>query len=146
MQKKKTLIAYDDSPMSNKGVEEAKNLVQMNVLDEVHFVSVMKLRSIGLNKLRNPEGNETVLEGDYSREMDGLKEEFAVQGVRAFSEVLVAGANDNPGMAICEYADKRNLDLIIIGSRGLGNMKGLILGSVSNYVVQNAAVPVLVIK
>ncbi|GAB3793697.1 universal stress protein [Virgibacillus kimchii] len=146
MHKKKALIAYDHSPMSKKGVDEAKNLVMMNVLNEVHFLSVMKLKSIGLNKLRNPQGNETVVEGDYSREMNILKEDFKAEGVQAFSEVAISGANDNPGTAICRYADERDMDLIIIGSRGLGNMKSLILGSVSNYVVQNATGPVMVIK
>jgi nucleotide-binding universal stress UspA family protein len=146
MTKKKALVAYDDSSMSKKGADEAKNLALMAVLYEVHFVSVMKLKSIGLNRLRNPKGDETVVEGDYSKEMNTLREAFKADGIQTHSEVLIAGANENHGAAICQYADENNIDLIIIGSRGLGNMQQLILGSVSNYVVQNATCPVMVMK
>lgn len=146
MQKKKALVAYDHSSMSKKGVEEAKYLALMGVLYEVHFVSVMKLKSISIQKLRNPQGDGTVVEGDYSREMNAFKETFQADGIRAYSEVLIAGSNENHGAPICKYADENKIDLIIIGSRGLGNMQQLLLGSVSNYVVQNAACPVMVIK
>ena len=37
-------------------------------------------------------------------------------------------------------------DLIIIGKRGLGRIKGMIMGSVSSYVVSEAPCPVLVMK
>ena len=36
--------------------------------------------------------------------------------------------------------------MIVIGSRGLGSISGLILGSVSGYVVHQAKCPVLVVK
>jgi len=146
MKKKKILVAYDHSSMSKKGAEEAKSLALMNVVQEVHFVSVMKLKSISLQKLRNPQGDGTVVEGDFSREMNKLVENFDGDEIQAFSEVLAAGANENEGAVICQYAEEKDIDLIIIGSRGLTNMQRIILGSVSNYVVQNAKCPVLVIK
>src|SRR5699024_5674131 len=93
MLKKKALIAYDHSPMSKKGVAEAKNLAVMHALREIHLVSVMKLKSIGLQKLRNPQGDQTVVEGDFSREMSTLEEGFKADGIQAYSEVLIAGSN-----------------------------------------------------
>lgn len=47
---------------------------------------------------------------------------------------------------ILQVAREKNADLIVIGSRGMGRIKGLLLGSVSNGVVQNSEVPVLVSK
>lgn len=38
------------------------------------------------------------------------------------------------------------LDTISIGSRGLGTISGLLMGSVSSYVVRNDHCPVLVVK
>ncbi|MBQ1615172.1 MAG: universal stress protein, partial [Selenomonas sp.] len=38
------------------------------------------------------------------------------------------------------------IDLIIMGSRGLGIVKGVLLGSVSQYIVEQAKCPVLVVK
>ena len=51
-----------------------------------------------------------------------------------------------PGRKILERADDGNFDMIIMGSRGLGGMGGLLLGSVSRVVVHGAKVPVTVVK
>ncbi len=47
---------------------------------------------------------------------------------------------------IVNQAIKENADLIIVGTRGLGGFKRLLLGSVSNGVVSNAHCPVLIIR
>jgi len=47
---------------------------------------------------------------------------------------------------IVNQAVKENADLIIVGTRGLGGFKKLILGSVSNGVVSHVHCPVLVIR
>ena len=43
-------------------------------------------------------------------------------------------------------AESRKADLIVIGARGLGTWRGLVLGSVSMTVTQRAESPVLVVK
>jgi nucleotide-binding universal stress UspA family protein len=47
---------------------------------------------------------------------------------------------------IVNHAVKENADLIIVGTRGLGGFKKLVMGSVSNGVVSHAHCPVLVIR
>ena len=49
------------------------------------------------------------------------------------------------GEIICEEAAKRKTDFIIIGSRGLGKISRSLFGSVSDYVVRRANIPVIVI-
>ena len=51
----------------------------------------------------------------------------------------------HPGDQIVQYAKDNSCDLIIMGSRGLGALRGM-LGSVSSYVLREATVPVLVVK
>lgn len=50
-----------------------------------------------------------------------------------------------PAMAIVTAADDLNVDAIVIGSRGLGNLKGLIIGSVSNKVLHSARCRVVLV-
>ena len=48
--------------------------------------------------------------------------------------------------AIVEYAKNKDVDLIVIGTRGRSGFKKLFLGSVASGVVTNAACPVMVVK
>ncbi len=48
--------------------------------------------------------------------------------------------------AILKVADSEKADMIVMGSRGLGLFKGAILGSVSQKVVEESKIPVMVIK
>ena len=51
-----------------------------------------------------------------------------------------------PREQILELAEKHNIDFIVMGSRGMGTVKRMLLGSVSNYVVNHAHCNVLVVK
>jgi nucleotide-binding universal stress UspA family protein len=48
--------------------------------------------------------------------------------------------------AILEEAETHHCDLIVMGTRGLGRLAGLLLGSVSQKVVQHARCPVLLVR
>lgn len=51
-----------------------------------------------------------------------------------------------PEQEICEEAREGQYDLIVIGSRGLGEIKGYLMGSVSNRVSRHAPCPVLIVR
>jgi nucleotide-binding universal stress UspA family protein len=50
-----------------------------------------------------------------------------------------------PGETIAKVARQKRCSEIVLGSRGLGNLKGLILGSVTTKVIHAARVPVTVV-
>jgi nucleotide-binding universal stress UspA family protein len=52
----------------------------------------------------------------------------------------------NSAEAIIEVAKTRKSDLIVMGSRGLGRLAGLVLGSTSQKVVSHAPCPVLIVR
>ena len=47
---------------------------------------------------------------------------------------------------ILELAEEEKADIIIMGSRGLGLLKGVFIGSVSQKVVEESKIPVMVVK
>ncbi len=65
-----------------------------------------------------------------------------VGGVVSFETQLIEGP---PALAILRVAAEDRCDLIIIGSRGHGQLAGLLLGSVSSAVTQRAECPVLIV-
>jgi|SRR5687768_17906198 len=55
-------------------------------------------------------------------------------------------AAGTPHDIILRYAEETKCDQIVMGPRGLGTVKGILLGSVASKVIQLATVPVLLIK
>ena len=61
----------------------------------------------------------------------------------AFTERLLEGP---PRQAISDVARHEDCDLIVMGSRGLSDLEGLFLGSVTHRVLRVAPCPVMVIR
>lgn len=67
----------------------------------------------------------------------------AESGVTTPKKVMEFG---NPKEAICDAVEKLGVDLLIVGSHGKGALERTFLGSVSNYCVNKAKCPVLVVR
>lgn len=64
------------------------------------------------------------------------------KGVEADHQVL----SDKPGKAILDFSERKGIDLIVMGNKGLkGIEKAKVLGSVSRHVLENATCPVMII-
>jgi nucleotide-binding universal stress UspA family protein len=60
------------------------------------------------------------------------------------ADTMVTLINDHASPAILQAAE--GAFMVVVGARGLGGFKQLLLGSISNHVVHHATSPVLVVR
>jgi nucleotide-binding universal stress UspA family protein len=70
------------------------------------------------------------------------KKRAAQKGI-LFKSKIIWGS---PTCEIQEMVNSKKFDLIVIGARGMGSLKELFLGSVSNVIVHKSKIPVMVVK
>jgi nucleotide-binding universal stress UspA family protein len=63
-----------------------------------------------------------------------------------FKSEIIEDPISKVGSAIVDYAERENVELIVIGTRGRTGFKKMLLGSVASDVVTYAHCPVLVVK
>ena len=81
---------------------------------------------------------------DIGEHILGLaKLEAEKNGVRSVSVMVLDG---DPAERILEHAEGENADCIVMGSRGLSDVKGLVLGSVSHKVSNRATCTCIAVK
>jgi nucleotide-binding universal stress UspA family protein len=137
---KKILVAVDGSDHANKvletGIEYSKRLSAKLIIVHCH----KKFPTI----LGEPYLNDAI--ASTLKEAETLVEPF-IQSLKDaqvdFEERLL---EEPAGTMISDVARIEECELIIMGSRGLTNLKGLLLGSVTNRVLHTSPCSVLVVK
>jgi nucleotide-binding universal stress UspA family protein len=139
---KHVLVAYDGSSHAKRALEIAIDLAKKYEakLDIVEVVDSTVFAGAGIAPIP-----ADVIESVYNRakaDIEEAKKKSKEGGVEAEGVIL----EGDPASAILEYANKNNVDLIVTGSRGLSTLKRVFLGSVSTRLVQEAKIPVMVVK
>ena len=75
--------------------------------------------------------------------MERTRKFFTDEGVPVETEFFLSG---NVAEIIVETAGDEGFDLIVMGSRGLGGLQNLMLGSVAEAVTRRAPCPVLIVR
>jgi nucleotide-binding universal stress UspA family protein len=91
--------------------------------------------------------NELLEDAKYEAQQwfDKIKEKlYENRDIQLKTEVVVSPTSVVG--AIVDYAERENVDLIVIGSRGRRGFKKMLLGSTASGVVTYATCPVLVVK
>jgi nucleotide-binding universal stress UspA family protein len=139
----KILVAYDSSPQSEEALKHAILLCE-------YFPSATLLVVHAFNYPNFVVG-EAVLSPSAEANNEIYQQANAIMEnaksmIHPLPNATVELIQGNAAEIIVTLAKERFYDLIILGSRGLGGVRELLLGSVSHYVVQHAQIPVLVIK
>ena len=136
---KNILVPVDGSEGSDRAVAEAIAMAEVCEA-KLNFLYAANINQLAINACLSDAILEAVTKAgnvilDRAMEMvpAGIEKE-------AFSET------GSPAVVILDFASSNDIDLIIMGSRGLGIVKGVLLGSVSQYIVEQAKCPVLVVK
>ncbi|SPF46527.1 Universal stress family protein [Candidatus Desulfosporosinus infrequens] len=83
----------------------------------------------------------------YSEIIAKTNEIFSERGHTVNQQVVYSNSGiSDTVQAILDYATKNAFDLIIMGTRGLTSLKGLIHGSLAHSVLNKSTIPVLLIK
>ncbi len=135
---KHILVALDDSDTSKVGLDKAINIAKLSgaKITGVNSVVVQPTLIATVTNYRDYLTNEA------KKMLDSAKESCKKQGIEFTSEVL----QGSPASQIAEFAEKQNVDLIVIGSRGHSGIKGAVLGSVANSLMHKSKVSVLIVK
>ncbi|MCF6094212.1 universal stress protein [Microaerobacter geothermalis] len=144
---KHILVAYDGSILSQKALEMALTLAGQNegkvtilhVIREIgmpqYLVDEYSISHINFEELARKEGERLLQEAEnFCKRLNG-KVPYELK--------LLVG---DPAKTICQSAESSDVQMIVMGSRGLGTLKGFMLGSVSHKVTQLAKCPVFIVK
>ena len=136
---KNVLVPVDGSEGADRAIEQAIMIAKMCDA-KINFLYVANINQLAINAVLSDaildsvtKAGNVILERAIEMVPEGiLKESFSDTGA--------------PAVVVLDFAESNNIDLIIMGSRGLGVVKGVLLGSVSQYVVEQARCPVMVVK
>lgn len=153
----KILAAVDMSETGQRVFDEALDLAKANgaSLMLVHVLSPDEEGHPDIENLyRHYYSESENVSSEHYRE---LWEQFSQKGLeclRSYSETAIAAGVHteykqvfgSPGKTICKTARTWNVDLIVIGRRGLSGLSEPVMGSVSNYVIHHAHCSVLTVQ
>ena len=138
------LLPFDGSNHARKAVDY--------LLARVQGGRPMKVTLLNVQELPYMHGDETVVSMTDSigrnlieagkRLLTGPAEKFKAAG----ADVAVVVRSDDPGRAIAEQAAATGCDEIVMGTRGLGRISEMVLGSVAYKTVHLVKVPVTLVK
>lgn len=155
----KIMVPYDGSDHAKSALEYAKGLMADLPAVQMEVVHVVPSGVVGVDEM----GTSGALDGvplgltDYSQRaevvqhvLDDAREKViehigdALDGLEGHAQVRAIGGT-SAASALVAYAEEHGCDLIVMGRRGLGAIRGMI-GSVSFGILHGTDIPVLTVK
>jgi nucleotide-binding universal stress UspA family protein len=147
------LVATDASAASNRALKMAAQFATQHDA-ELLLVHVIRDMQLPFEIKEIPELESSQFDS-FNSAREEIMRKIAESVLRAAKEkVEKAGASKvktaigtgDPASSILDFAKRQKVDMIVIGTRGLGKLKGTILGSVSRKVTNNAETSCLIVR
>jgi nucleotide-binding universal stress UspA family protein len=141
----KILIPVDGSPASLRAVYFAIEMVRQNPDTSLVLLHVANIPAIDLASVSGPMVTDWLQEAVAQASAKALKDATGkCEGASiAFTTLTRTG---QVAETILQVARAEDVKHIVMGTRGLGGIQGLLLGSVSTQVIHLAEVPITLIK
>jgi len=136
---KNILVPVDGSEGADRAIEKAVMLAEICGA-KLNFLYVANINQLAINAVLSDAILDSVTKAGNVILDRALEIVPAGVAKESFSDT------GSPAVVILDFAETNDIDLIVMGSRGLGVVKGVLLGSVSQYVVEQSKCPVLVVK
>ncbi|WP_292364388.1 MULTISPECIES: universal stress protein [unclassified Methanoculleus] len=136
------LLATDGSENALRATEAAIDLIQEFSHPTVIVVHIATSTPSQSRMVKAGFDVHALLEEDARQAARETLERFEAAGIPYALKVALG----DPVAEILAIAQKESADLIVVGSRGLGAIRGVMMGSVSQKVAQTAKCPVMIVK
>ena len=137
----KILIAIDGSDSSMDAADYAISISKQHNA-ELYALHVIRA-DVDLFGPHETSEFMTEMRNEGKKYMDKVRLKANEKNIQIKTEFI---SSTNIAGGIVDYAEENNIDLIVIGTRGLSGFKKLLLGSVATNVVTYAHCPVMVVK
>jgi nucleotide-binding universal stress UspA family protein len=137
---RKFLIATDGSEQALKAAAQAAKLASNCQVAEVVVLGV----GIGYHPLGGRNPFIQAKRDEIQEAVEATARVVAENGIEP-TKMIKLGVG-NAGDEICQAAVEAGADVIVMGSRGLGAVGSLLMGSTSTRVVHCSSVPVLLVR
>ena len=151
---KTILVAIDGSEPSNNALDHAVEIASKFKAKLVMLAVVQRVMipmfpdegfgGIPLSAAKDMAKFQDKMRLVYQNVLDESKEKTKVEHPDLKVEAILK--EGRPSGTITEYAEKEGVDLIVMGSKGIGGYTGWILGSTSRKVVDSCTKPILIVK
>ena len=140
------IVAFDGSEGSTKALILAAGL-QISNGGELHILTIYRHHSLLEASMSMVRPEEPVVLDDAMRDhaKEIAEEAKRIADNEGASRVRAFVKGGQPARTIVKFAEDHEADLIVVGSRGIGDVEGFLLGSVSHKVTSLASCPVLVV-
>ena len=153
----KILVPYDGSEHAEKALNKAVNLAKLIKGSEMIILNVIEEiltpPLVFPTRIRHYKTGEDTTLSTYFRDLqtdmrykmintlEKIKQKYE-NSVKIRTVVLVGSAEDK----IVGYANRQNVDLIVMGSKGLKGISRLLMGSVSRHVSEKVKCSVMIVR